>query len=119
VTFALLASLVCALTVVPVMASLFIDRIKLNPDEGAQHHDTFVQRIYTPLLRAALHNRRSRWAVIGISAVLVVFAGLLVPTSRRSSSTPVRRSTSRSASRRLPARRRLQFSKRPRWSRPS
>jgi HAE1 family hydrophobic/amphiphilic exporter-1 len=79
VTFALLASLVCALTVVPVMASLFIDRIKLNPDEGAQHHDTFVQRIYTPLLRAALHNRRSRWAVIGISAVLVVFAGLLVP----------------------------------------
>jgi HAE1 family hydrophobic/amphiphilic exporter-1 len=79
VTFALLASLMCALTVVPVLATLFIDRIKLNPDEGAQHHDTFVQRIYTPLLRAALHNRRSRWAVIGISAVLVVFAGLLVP----------------------------------------
>ncbi len=79
VTFALLASLICALTVVPVLATLFIDRIKLNPDEGAQHHDTFVQRIYTPLLRAALHNRRSRWAVIGISAVLVVFAGLLVP----------------------------------------
>ena len=79
VTFALLASLMCALTVVPVLATLFIDRIKLNPDEGAQHHDTFVQRIYTPLLRAALHNRRSRWAVIGISAVLVLFAGLLVP----------------------------------------
>jgi len=28
------------LTVVPVMATLFIDRIKLNPDEGAQHHDS-------------------------------------------------------------------------------
>jgi hydrophobic/amphiphilic exporter-1 (mainly G- bacteria), HAE1 family len=79
VTFALLASLICALTVVPVMATLFIDRIKLNPDEGAQHHDTIVQRIYTPLLTAALHNRRSRWSVIGISAVLVVCAGLLVP----------------------------------------
>jgi HAE1 family hydrophobic/amphiphilic exporter-1 len=79
VTFALLASLICALTVVPVMATLFIDRIKLNPDEGAQHHDSLVQRIYTPLLRAALHNRRSRWGVIGISALLVVFAGLLVP----------------------------------------
>ena len=79
VTFALLASLVCALTVVPVMATLFIDRIKLNPDEGVEHHDTIVQRIYTPLLRAALHNRRSRWSVIGISALLVVFAGLLVP----------------------------------------
>ena len=79
VTFALLASLMCALTVVPVLASLFIDRIKLNPDEGVQHHDTLVQRIYTPLLKAALHNRRSRWSVIGISAVLVVLAGLLVP----------------------------------------
>ena len=79
VTFALLASLLCALTVVPVMASLFIDRIKLNPDEGVQHHDTLVQKIYTPLLSAALHNRRSRWGVIGIAAVLVLGAGMLVP----------------------------------------
>jgi HAE1 family hydrophobic/amphiphilic exporter-1 len=79
VTFALLASLLCALTVVPVLASLFIDRVKLNPDEGAQHHDTIVQRIYTPILRLALRNRRSRWGVIGISAGLVVVAGLLVP----------------------------------------
>ncbi len=79
VTFALLASLLCALTVVPVMASLFIDRIKLNPDEGVEHRDSIVQRIYTPILRAALYNRRSRWSVIGISAVLVVVAGLLVP----------------------------------------
>ncbi len=79
VTFALLASLICALTVVPVMASLFIDRIKLNPDEGLQHRDTLVQRIYTPLLKAALNSNRSRWAVIGVAAVLVFGAGLLVP----------------------------------------
>jgi len=79
VTFALLASLLCALTVVPVMASLFIDRIKLNPDEGVEHHDSLVQKIYTPLLKAALHNRRSRWSVIGIAALLVFGAGLLVP----------------------------------------
>jgi HAE1 family hydrophobic/amphiphilic exporter-1 len=79
VTFALLASLICALTVVPVMASLFIDRIKLDPDEGPQHRDTWVQRIYTPLLKAALHNRSSRWGVIGIAFVLVLGAGLLVP----------------------------------------
>jgi HAE1 family hydrophobic/amphiphilic exporter-1 len=79
VTFALLASLLCALTVVPVMASLFIDRIKLDPDEGPQHHDTLVQRLYTPLLRAALHNRRSRWGVLGVAAVLVLGAGLLAP----------------------------------------
>jgi len=80
VTFALLASLICALTVVPVLASLFIDRIKLNPDEGPQHHDTLVQRIYTPLLKAALHSRRSRWGVIGIAMLLVVGAGMLVPS---------------------------------------
>jgi HAE1 family hydrophobic/amphiphilic exporter-1 len=79
VTFALLASLICALTVVPVLASLFIDRIKLDPDEGPQHHDTIVQRIYTPLLRAALHNRRSRWGVLAIAGVLVFGAGLLAP----------------------------------------
>jgi HAE1 family hydrophobic/amphiphilic exporter-1 len=80
VTFALLASLLCALTVVPVLASLFIDRIKLDPDEGPQHHDTLVQRIYTPLLKAALHNRRSRWGVIGVAILLVVGAGMLVPS---------------------------------------
>jgi HAE1 family hydrophobic/amphiphilic exporter-1 len=79
VTFALLASLICALTVVPVMASLFIDRIKLNPDEGVEHRDSLVQKVYTPLLRAALHNRRSRWGVLGIAAVLVFGAALLVP----------------------------------------
>ena len=80
VTFALLASLICALTVVPVLASLFIDRIKLDPDEGPQHRDTFVQRIYTPVLKAALNSRRSRWAVLGISALLVLGAGMLVPS---------------------------------------
>jgi HAE1 family hydrophobic/amphiphilic exporter-1 len=79
VTFALLASLICALTVVPVLASLFIDRIKLDPDEGPQHHETIVQKIYTPLLKGALHNRRSRWGVIGLAFVLVIGAGMLVP----------------------------------------
>ena len=79
VTFALLASLICALTVVPVMASLFIDRIKLNPDEGIEHHDSLVQKVYTPLLKAALHNRRSRWGVIGVAFALVFGAMLLVP----------------------------------------
>jgi hydrophobic/amphiphilic exporter-1 (mainly G- bacteria), HAE1 family len=79
VTFALLASLICALTVVPVLASLFIDRIKLDPDEGPQHHETFVQKIYTPLLKAALHSRGSRWGVIGVSLLLVLGAALLAP----------------------------------------
>jgi HAE1 family hydrophobic/amphiphilic exporter-1 len=79
VTFALLASLLCALTVVPVMASLFIDRIRLDPGEGPQHRDSLVQRIYTPLLGAALRSRGSRWGVIGIAGALVLGAALLVP----------------------------------------
>ena len=79
VTFALIASLICALTVVPVLASLFIDRIKLDPDEGPQHHDTLVQRIYTPILAFALRDRRTRWGVLGIAAILVLGAGMLVP----------------------------------------
>ena len=79
VTFALLASLLCALTVVPVMASLFIDRIKLDPGEGPQHRDSLVQRIYTPVLKAALSSRRSRWGVIGIAGALVLGAAMLVP----------------------------------------
>ena len=79
VTFALLASLVCALTVVPVLASLFIDRLKLDPDEGPQHHETYVQRIYTPLLRTALQSTRNRWGVLGVSALLVLGAVALVP----------------------------------------
>ena len=79
VTFALLSSLLCALTVVPVLASLFIDRITLNPDEGPAHHDTIIQRLYTPILRAALRSRASRWGVIGIAALLVAGTGLLIP----------------------------------------
>jgi HAE1 family hydrophobic/amphiphilic exporter-1 len=79
VTFALLASLICALTVVPVLASLFIDRIKLDTDKEPQQHETLIQKLYTPLLKAALYNRRSRWSVLGVAAVLVFGAMLLVP----------------------------------------
>jgi HAE1 family hydrophobic/amphiphilic exporter-1 len=119
VTFALLASLICALTVVPVLASLFIDRIKLDPDEGPQHHDTLVQKIYTPLLKAALHNRRSRWGVIGIAAVLVFGAGMLVPHIPTQFLNAGRRSSSRSPSLRRPARRRRSCSHQAGRSRPS
>ena len=79
VTFALLSSLVCALTVVPVLASLLVDRVKLNPDAGPRHRETLVQRLYTPILRAALHSRATRWGVIGIAAVLVAGTALLIP----------------------------------------
>ena len=49
VTFALLASLICALTVVPVLAYLFIDKVKVNVDEDGEPKNSFWVRAYTPI----------------------------------------------------------------------
>jgi cobalt-zinc-cadmium resistance protein CzcA len=63
-----------ALTLVPVLASLFIKK-------PPKHHETWLVRMlrrgYTPLLDIAL---RRRWAVVGVAAA--VFAGGLGLTSR-------------------------------------
>ena len=75
VTFALLASLVCALTVVPVLAYLFIGRVKLNADEDGEPRNSFWIRVYTPLIGGALRNRWTKLATLGISAALF-FASL-------------------------------------------
>ncbi len=56
VTFALLASLVVALTVVPVLAYLFIDKVSLNVDEDGEPKNSFWIRVYTPLITAVLRN---------------------------------------------------------------
>jgi HAE1 family hydrophobic/amphiphilic exporter-1 len=53
VTFALVASLVVALTVVPVFASALVKPRTVGP-EGS---DTLLQRIYTPVLRWGLGHR--------------------------------------------------------------
>ena len=45
VTFALLASLVVALTVVPVLAYLFIDRVSLAVDEHGEPKRSFWVRV--------------------------------------------------------------------------
>src|SRR3990172_665231 len=78
VTFALLASLVCALTVVPVLAYLFIGRVKLNVDEDGEPRNSFWIRVYTPLIRGALRNRWTRWGVLAVSAALFVASLTLV-----------------------------------------
>ena len=74
VLFALGGSLILALTLVPVLASLFIKK-------PPKHHETWLVRMlrrgYTPLLDIAL---RRRWAVVGVAAA--VFAGGLGLTSR-------------------------------------
>jgi HAE1 family hydrophobic/amphiphilic exporter-1 len=79
VTFALLASLVVALTVVPVLAYLFIDRVTLNVDEDGEPRNSPWIRVYTPTIRLALRNRLTKLSVIAISLLLFVSTGVIAP----------------------------------------
>jgi HAE1 family hydrophobic/amphiphilic exporter-1 len=79
VTFALLASLVCALTVVPVLAYLLVDRVNVAVDETGEPKRSIWVRVYTPTIRFVLRNRRTKWSVVGLALVLVVGAMSLVP----------------------------------------
>ena len=84
VTFALLASLVVALTVIPVLAYLFIDKIDVELDEDGELPETIWQRLYTPVLKLALRSRLTKWGTLAIAGVLSFVAlGLAaaVPTA--------------------------------------
>lgn len=72
VTFALLASLLVSLTIVPVMASIFIKAGKVpeTGDPATQHPR--IARYYEPILRKALFH-----PVITLVIVAVVFVGSL------------------------------------------
>ncbi|HEX7346759.1 MAG TPA: efflux RND transporter permease subunit, partial [Candidatus Limnocylindrales bacterium] len=78
VTFALLASLVCALTVVPVLAYLVIDRVRLSVDEHGEPKNSLWIRAYVPAISLALRNRWTKWGVLAISAALFVASLSLV-----------------------------------------
>ncbi|HEX2913883.1 MAG TPA: efflux RND transporter permease subunit [Chloroflexia bacterium] len=73
VTFALLASLVVALTIIPVFASFFINRKAAG--NHSETKDTWIQRLYTPPLKWALRNR---WKVLAMAAVLFFASNFLV-----------------------------------------
>ena len=79
VTFALLASLVVALTVVPVLAYLLIDRVKLNVDEDGEPVNSFWVNAYTPAIKGILRNRWTALGVVGLSGVLFVASLAIVP----------------------------------------
>lgn len=79
VTFALLASLVVALTVVPVLAYLLIDRVKLNVDEDGEPRNSLWIRAYTPTIAFALRSRATKVGVVALSLVLFVATGALAP----------------------------------------
>ncbi len=73
VTFALLASLVCALTIVPILAYLFIDRVRLAVDETGEPKNSLWVRAYTPTIRFVLRDRRTKLGVLALATIL--FAG--------------------------------------------
>ncbi|XSG74690.1 efflux RND transporter permease subunit [Herpetosiphon llansteffanensis] len=63
VTYALLASLIVAITIVPLLAYLFIRQTKEEPE------NTWMQRAYTPALTWALRNRA--WTLVIAFALLL------------------------------------------------
>jgi HAE1 family hydrophobic/amphiphilic exporter-1 len=79
VTFALLASLICALTVVPVLAYLLIRKVRLNVDEDGEPKNSFWLKVYTPAITAALRNRWTQLGVVAAAVVLFLVSGALLP----------------------------------------
>ena len=75
VVFALLASLLVAVTVVPVLTKLTIaGRVRIQPEVKAS--DTRLARAYAPILRWSLRNR---WKTIGIAGAAFAGSLTLVP----------------------------------------
>ncbi len=72
VTYALLASFVVAITVVPVLAELFIPAHDV-PEEGV----SWMQRLYTPALNWVLKNNGTRWVMIVLAFVSFAIGGAL------------------------------------------
>lgn len=75
VVFALLASLLVAVTVIPMLTKYTIaGRVRVEPEKRAG--DTRLGRLYTPVLTWALHNR---WKTLIIAGALFFGSFVLVP----------------------------------------
>jgi HAE1 family hydrophobic/amphiphilic exporter-1 len=79
VTFALLASLACALTVVPVLAYLLIRKVDQKVDEHGEPARSIWVRGYTPVIKGVLRSRWTALGVVGLAAVLFVASTALAP----------------------------------------
>ncbi|MGA2285533.1 MAG: efflux RND transporter permease subunit [Dehalococcoidia bacterium] len=76
VVFALLASLLVAVTVIPALARFTIaGRVKVRQKAGPG--DTPLAKVYTPVLRWALGHR---WITLGVAGVMFAGSLALVPT---------------------------------------
>ena len=79
VTFALLASLLVALTVVPVLAYFLVDRVKIAVDESGEPKNSLWVRAYTPTIKAALRSRASRLAIVALAFAMFIGATSIAP----------------------------------------
>ena len=79
VTFALLASLVCALTVVPVLGYFLIDKVKLQVDETGEPIRSIWVRGYTPIIKFVLRSRWTKLGVVAVAGVLFFASAALAP----------------------------------------
>ncbi|MFN8622293.1 MAG: efflux RND transporter permease subunit [Chloroflexota bacterium] len=79
VTFALLASLLVALTVIPVLAFFFMRKVNVKLDADGELPETIWQRLYTPALKLALRSRKTKWGTLAITFALFIATLSLVP----------------------------------------
>jgi multidrug efflux pump subunit AcrB len=74
VTYALLSSFVVAITVVPVMAYLFINSNEVSEEE---QHGIF-EKLYLPVLRWALASNLNKGIVLLVAFASLIFSGILL-----------------------------------------
>jgi HAE1 family hydrophobic/amphiphilic exporter-1 len=79
VTFALAASLLCALTVVPVLAYLLIRKVPTNVDPDGEPRNSIWIRAYTPTITTVLRNRWTKLGVLTVAVVLFLATALIAP----------------------------------------
>ena len=79
VTFALLASLVVALTVVPVLGYFLVDRPRGEVDASGEPRRSFWVRLYDPTIRWVLRSRGTSIGVVLGALALFVASLFIVP----------------------------------------
>jgi HAE1 family hydrophobic/amphiphilic exporter-1 len=79
VTFALLASLVCALTVVPVLGYFLIRDVRPGVDATGEPTGSIWLRIYTPIIGFVLRGRATKLGVVAAASILFILSAALAP----------------------------------------
>lgn len=80
VTYALMSSFVVAITVVPLLAYLFVSA-KEAAEEDSEHG--VFERLYLPTLKWSLNSNRNRMIVLGVALISLVIGGILFGTRPR------------------------------------